>query len=126
MIIWASFSHVRYLAGPLLLLFVLTGCIDSSQPVRTPVPTPPYDAMVDDDNIEVRSGPGLDYPATGKYERGTPLRVGARDRGGEWLYVSVDRGPEGWVMKQQLRVLISLTSLPIAGVPPLPMSTSTP
>lgn len=48
----------------------------------TAIPTTLYSAVVNDDDVNFRTGPGYQYQSLGKYSRGTPLNVYAKDNTG--------------------------------------------
>jgi len=78
-----------------------------SPPVAIPIPGVTAAELV------VRTGPGLQYSATGyqlAMEEGAPVIGETAD--GQWLQVEV-RGQAGWLPASQVEVMGSLSSLPI-------------
>lgn len=103
------------------------------QSTRSPPPPPPDlppadppedDAgppvfTVDQDNVEVRSGPSTEYPAIGVLNRGQTYAPHGRTPDGDWLQFTWE-GANGWVLTQQLNVIDS-DQLPVArDFPPPP------
>jgi N-acetylmuramoyl-L-alanine amidase len=55
------------------------------------------------DSLNVRSGPGVDYPVTTQVRMGDALTVqGTSD---DWYYVSLPDGSNGWVLSKFTRPL---------------------
>jgi hypothetical protein len=79
----------------------------------------------DQDQINVRSGPSVDYPIVGVVVAGQRLPALGRSPGGDWVLIAYPGTPEGvaWVYS----FLITLQgSLPIVEPPPTPTPLVTP
>jgi uncharacterized protein YraI len=50
-----------------------------------------------DSPINVRSGPGVDYPVTGQLQPGQPVDILGRNADGTWWQVLLPNGDKGWV-----------------------------
>jgi len=135
----------NYRRGLLSLLSLLTLCCGillantsaawAKQPAQQPtvaVPTvtgspsgPIAVVNSDQDQINVRSGPGTDYPIVGVLVAGQRVPAIGRSAGGDWVQISYP-GVEGgiaWVYS----FLITVTgNLPIAEAPPTPTPLVTP
>lgn len=82
---------------------------------------------VDQDNVEVRSGPSTEYPVIGVLNRGQTFTPNGRTPRGDWLQFPWE-GMDGWVHTQQLPVIYS-GQLPVVRdfpPPPPPPSGSSP
>src|SRR5436190_3929874 len=56
----------------------------------------PYEAVVAGDDVTARSGPGKNYYATSKLDRGTQVTVHRHDPGG-WFMISPPPGSISWI-----------------------------
>ena len=66
-----------------------------SDPVESPLVTGWVE--VNADRLNVRSGPGVDYPAVGSVTKGERLAVQEANPDGTWLHVARHPEPDGWV-----------------------------
>lgn len=66
--------------------------------------------IVDEPFIELRTGPGRGYPIFYIAERGE--RIGLLLRRTDWFLISVPRGEEGWVHREQLERTLDLDGAP--------------
>lgn len=73
---------------------------------------------VDEDNVEVRSGPSTGFQVLGVVNRGQTFRPNGRNQEGDWL-LFLWEGMEGWVHTQQLTVTGS-DQIPVEEWPPPP------
>ncbi len=107
-------------------------------PSRTPVPTrtatatpvsTPY-FIVNSDWVNVRTGPGPEYPIIGAISRDEQYDIGARNPSGAWLEFCCVKEQRGWIYAPLLNVSVDVTVIPTARatptVPPLPTSTPVP
>ncbi len=99
----------------------------SPEPTATPSPSPQPAPMIGLDQaattpINVRSGPGTDYPVLDQLQPGQTAPVTGRNEDNSWWQISLESGVTGWVFGQ----LVSLTGggegVPVAQVPPPPPS----
>lgn len=95
-------------------------------PTATPEPTtqPPVRAVITGDVVNLRSGPGTDYPVIGQVRLGQPYRATARNRTGDWLEICCPTAEEqsAWISAQFLAVTAPVETLPVEEVPPPPAS----
>jgi len=96
------------------------------RPTKTPTPTPLPDAVVNTRLLNLRSGPGTEYPILGNYPQGTALRVLGKEPEGKWLKVRAPDGKEGWMLADYLVVNLALAKVPVVEIPPTPTPTWTP
>jgi len=70
-------------------------------PTATPPPTgtplPPVIVQVTKDNVNVRTGPGVTYPAVAKLLKDTEITVVGRNRAGDWWKVCCVNGANVWI-----------------------------
>ena len=77
------------------------------------------DFTVDQDNVEVRSGPSPEYPVIGVINRGQTFTPNGRTPAGDWLQFRWE-GMDGWVFAQSL-IVIASDQLPVVqDFPPPP------
>ncbi len=81
--------------------------------------------LMDQDQINVRGGPGTDYPIVGVLIAGQQIPALGRSQGGDWIKITYVGGPEGvaWVYSPLVNVS---GSLPIVEPPPTPTPRTTP
>ncbi|MQC26113.1 MAG: hypothetical protein DWG76_01505 [Chloroflexi bacterium] len=127
------FVMMALLGVALLTLGSTSGAANAQQPtvaIATVTGTPigPYVVVVpDQEQINVRSGPGTDYPAVGVLVSGELAPAKGRSEAGQWIQI-VYRGVEGglaWVYAPLVQVF-QVTSLQIVEPPPLPTPRVTP
>lgn len=126
-----------FLAGLVLWVWVSTNNVFArdfqqqptpSIPTVTGTPSGPIGrAVTDQDQINVRSGPAIDYPLIGVLLPGQQVPVLGRTPGGDWILVSYPGVPgnSGWVFASLL-VLPPNANLPIIEPPPTPTPLMTP
>ncbi len=85
--------------------------------------TPTGAAMVIDNGVPVRQGPGENYPSLGISQAGEMAAVLGKNRDGTWLYVLTQHTLQGWLPVTALRVSFSLTEPPVLDDQPQPPGT---
>jgi uncharacterized protein YraI len=104
------------------------------QPTATPAPiietAPTPFVEVQSDSLNVRLGPGTDFPIAGQLSAGSRLALVGRNDAGDWLVVCCVDGKPGWVATRLVSTTAEVLSLPV-GLPPtraptLPPPTATP
>lgn len=99
------------------------------RPANTKIPqptaTPNLDAEVTDTDVNVRYGPGYNYPVLRKAEKGEVVTLLGRDKTGKWLNVLTtipesDVSGPFWILAQYLHVHVNVKSLPAIAAPPVP------
>jgi hypothetical protein len=88
-----------------LLLFCLVAAAGARAQGRT------VEVRVEDPFIELHSGPGRGYPVFYVAERGEQIALLKRRT--DWFKVSIPRGEEGWVHREQLLRTLDLDGEPI-------------
>ncbi len=84
-------------------------------PTLTPSPTPfePFEAAVNVDRVNVRSGPGYLFRVNINVAEGTKFTILGKAPGGEWLYVETSTGMKGWVFAQLFDLPVPVSDLPV-------------
>lgn len=100
-------------------------------PIRTPTtpPTPsPTSAVhvVADRTVNLRAGPGTDYPVAGSMEAGARLPVTGRNADGSWFRLCCVDGQPVWVAASVVMTEGDTSLIRVAYVPPTPAPTATP
>lgn len=131
--------YLVYAILPVLLLvtLLLPGVGQASEIYQQPTPEiatvtstpsgPIARAVTDQDQINVRSGPALNYALIGVLLPGQEVPVIGRTPGGDWVQISYPGVPGnvGWVFSSLL-VIPTNTTLPIIEPPPTPTPQMTP
>ena len=73
-------------------------------PVQAQVRQFPYEAVVESDNVQIRSGPGGAYYATGTLSRGERVTVHRHDPGA-WYMIGPPPGSFSWIRAEYVRKL---------------------
>jgi uncharacterized protein YgiM (DUF1202 family) len=81
-------------------------------------------AVVTNDRLNIRSGPGTGYPIIGALLQGDEVTVTGRNKASTWLAIRTDDGTEGWVYADYTRVDTEVKSLPVAQAAPPPASST--
>lgn len=101
---------------------------DTPEPTDQPPPTADDEtpseprAVVTNDRLNIRSGPGTGYPIVGALQQGDEVTVTGRNKASTWLAIRTDDGTEGWVYAEYTRVDTEVASLTVTQAPPPPAS----
>jgi N-acetylmuramoyl-L-alanine amidase len=71
--------------------------------------------VVNTNLLNVRSGPGLDFPVLAVLPMGESVVLEGRDTAGFWLQVSLPDGRLGWVSNAFLSANLDIANLPVTG-----------
>ena len=92
----------------------------TSTPTPTPTPTPTATLGVavvkpgPAQGLNVRSGPGTDYPVLATLPAGSRLTPVGRDGAGQWVQVCCVAGDQyGWVLAELVDLAVDLADLPV-------------
>lgn len=117
----ASPSATRPKATPTRLEFAI--------PTETPTPTVQANqtaprALVKGDVVNVRGGPGTNYPVLGQVKLGQLFEAIARTSAGDWLEICcpVTSGETGWISAPLMTLTSAIDALPLGNIPPTPES----
>ena len=81
--------------------------------------------LMDQDQINVRGGPGTDYPVVGVLIAGQQVPATGRSVGGDWIQITYVGGPSGFAWVYSPLVEVS-GSLQVIEPPPTPTPQTTP
>lgn len=96
---------------------------DVPTPTATPTPIPPQVSA--SSAVNIRTGPGTNYPAIGTLLPGTPLRVTGTNDTAAWWQIQQSDGTIGWVAASVVEA-INVAGVPIVPTPIPPEPTATP
>jgi outer membrane protein assembly factor BamD (BamD/ComL family)/uncharacterized protein YraI len=98
----------------------------TATPTVTPLPPTPA-AVVATEALNVRAGPGINFPVIGVLKRGDTVAVLGRTPKGDWLRVCCLAGGEsGWLSASLVETSLPATAIPIATeIPNTPTPTPT-
>jgi len=91
----------------------------------TATPTPVIPQVVSSSTVNIRSGPGINYPVIGSLPPGNPLVVVGRNEQGSWWQIQFSEGAVGWVAGSVVETK-DVGGISIAQAPPPPQPTATP
>lgn len=97
---------------------------DTPEPTNTPMP----DVIVSAPSVNLRAGPGLDYPSVGSITEGDTAMVTGQAFDCGWLLVETAGGEEAWITGGAQYVTLNLDCADIAAatIPPTPTSAASP
>ena len=103
--------------------------LESSLPTETATPAAQTiqsapRAIVKGDVVNVRGGPGTNYPVLGQVKRGQLFEAIARTSAGDWLEICcpVTPGETGWISAPLMTMTSAIDALPLGSIPPTPES----
>lgn len=94
----------------------------------TPVPTPTSETaqvVVNNATLNVRSGPGTNYPRIGQVHQGDRFEIKGKNRAGTWWQIDFN-GRDGWVSADYVRTEGNVSAVQVAANIPTPPPTPTP
>jgi uncharacterized protein YraI len=96
--------------------FLTTSYNLASLPVWTPPggnPSGPTATVVNAYHLNVRSGPGVGFPAIMTIPRGTVVQLLGRNNSSTWLKIQMPSGAQGWSSASYLQTTHPISSLPV-------------
>jgi hypothetical protein len=82
-------------------------------PTTTAISSIPFTAIVAEEPLNLRVGPGLSYKVLRQLTIGTRLQILGRSGNAEWVQVRTDNGVEGWVSRTYITYTGNLAALPV-------------
>jgi hypothetical protein len=100
-----------------------------STPTATAQPTA-VDATVTSSTLNVRAGPGTNYPIVGSLKKGDGVEIVGRSQDSKWVKLDTSNIKEAWASTQFLDIPINIARVAVAAapatpVPPRPQPTAT-
>lgn len=93
-------------------------------PLPVALPTPFVESQTE--TLNVRLGPGTDFPTIGQVTAGAKLALIGRNAAGDWLVVCCIEEKSGWVAARLVRTEADIAALPVGLPPSLPKATPLP
>lgn len=102
--------------------------IPTDTPTATPTTTPTPFVAVQSGLVNLRTGPGPDYPLVAQLGPGIPVAVVGQNPEGDWLQICCVNGDSVWVARSHVQVAndTSEVFLVVADLPPTVTPTGTP
>jgi uncharacterized protein YraI len=137
----AVLAYEKALALAVQDLSQARNALQQLQPTATPTPAveaaPTPFVAVQTDSLNVRLGPGTDFPIVGQLGAGGQLALVGRNEAGDWLVVCCIDDRPGWVAARLVSTEADIMALPVgltptrvpaptATAPPPPAATATP
>lgn len=97
-------------------------------PTATPVPLSPVTnpQVVASSALNVRSGPGTDYPIIAALQQGEIANITGKNTNGDWWEIALANGQTGWVFGSLVTTAGDVTGVAVAANIPAPPPTATP
>ena len=102
-------------------------------PTPEPTPTPEMavakvdaEATVTSNVLNLRAGPGTNYPTVGQVRSNDRLKILGRNPEGTWIKVTAPGGTEAWVILTYVTINVELGDVSLAEVPPVPTAAPRP
>lgn len=114
-------TTVNINTAPVTTLAVIT-------PTATPVPLSPVTnpQVVASSALNVRSGPGTDYPIIAALQQGEIANITGKNTNGDWWEIALANGQTGWVFGSLVTTAGDTTGVAVAANIPAPPPTATP
>ena len=94
----------------------------TASPTLTPVPAP---QILAPGGVNLRSGPGTNYPVIGGLQANSRASITGRNADGSWWQIQTDDGQAGWVANSVVEASHT-EGVAVAAAPPPPPPTPTP
>lgn len=94
--------------------------ISRSTPSAAVRPANATDAIVTSDTLNVRSGPGTNYPIAGSLKKGDGVEIVGRSKDSKWAKLSYSDMKEAWASAQYLEISINFPRVAVATAPTPP------
>lgn len=99
-------------------------------PTDTPIPTPTFTptpfVIVDAGLVNMRQGPGANYPLVAPLAPNLPVTIVGRNTLGDWYQICCVNGGNAWVPISHVRVVNDVSAVQLISADPAPTPTFTP
>jgi len=85
----------------------------TATPTATATPFQPFEAKALTDYLNVRENPGYLFAIETQLAKDTPFKVLGKSPGGEWIYVELEDGTNGWIFAQLIVSELDLQLAPL-------------
>ena len=119
---WAKIRIAGGREGWVNASYLSTNTAISSLPdlSETAVSNPNARALINEGMLNVRSGPGMEYPVVVAIGNGNYVQVIGRDAASTWIKVVTHTGHQGWLNSIYTTMTVPLSAIPAVAVPPIP------
>lgn len=102
---------------------------NTARPTRTRTPratsTPKLDAVVNTKSVNIRKGPGTNYPILTGASQGDHLKILGQAYSCGWLKIETSNRIEGWISAELVTYSQPCNTIPAASIPPTPVQVAT-
>ena len=91
-----------------------------ASPTPVPTPTPEVATLASVQTVNVRQGPGINYPLAGQLKTGQPYLIFGKNQAGDWWQIDVGNGIKGWVFGGLVKASGSLSDVDVITDIPAP------
>jgi hypothetical protein len=95
-----------------------------AQPAQPAQPSTPSEtggnAVVATDTLNVRGGPGTNYPVIGRLQQGDIVLITGRSSDSQWVKIAAQDIDQAWISAQYLVLFVDLPDIPVAQAPAAP------
>lgn len=125
--VWGTlYPQGRVSATPEIVVSNIVAANGEAAPTPAPTPSQPI-ATVRDATINLRGGPGTDYPVVGALNAGVTCPISGRNAQNDWWQVGqCSTGLTGWVFQTLVDITGSTSAIPVVAAPPPPAPTPVP
>lgn len=99
-------------------------------PTETPIPTPTFTptpfVIVESGLVNMRQGPGANYPLVAPLAPNIPVTIVGRNTLGDWYQICCVNGGNAWVPATHVRVVNDVSAVQLMSADPAPTPTFTP
>ena len=90
-------------------------------PTPAATPTPELATLTSATQVNVRQGPGTNYPLAGQLTPGQSYRISGKNAAGDWWQIDIGNGTKGWVLGELTASSGPINQIAvIANIPPAP------
>jgi len=97
----------------------------SATPTATPQPTQTPFIQVPSGLVNLREGPGLDYPLVAQLGPDIPVTIIGQNPEGTWFQICCVSGDSVWVLRERIEAINSIAGVPLISADPPPTPTAT-
>ncbi len=119
---WAKIRIASGVEGWVNAAYLSTDTAISSLPdlSETAVPDANARALINEGMLNVRSGPGMEYPVVVAIGNGNYVQVIGRDAASTWVKVVTHTGHQGWLNSIYTTMTVPLSAIPAVATPSAP------
>jgi uncharacterized protein YraI len=108
---WVQIQLIGGLTGWVNARYLQSSIAIGSLPVTQA--TGSFSAVVTSSFLNVRGGPGANFPIVGRLANGAALNLVGRNAESSWAQISIPGGVQGWVSTRYIAASVLIDSLPV-------------